>query len=129
VHDRAIVALEVKRGPADQADTEKQEGYVRAISNDPKFSQRSKSYVLLATTSDKDEINGFSVRRYPILCRNLRRLAASWISQEDLLPAALALAVTAAIETNLLRMSLRRDSFTPSTLSHLREFNERSAYE
>ena len=129
VHDRAIVALEVKRGSADRADTEKQEGYIKAISTNTRFSGTSKSYILLVTTSDEDEIHGFAVRRYCTLCRNLRRLAAAWISHEELFLAALALSVTAAIETNLLRMSLRKDSSTPDTLSHLKKFNERNAYE
>lgn len=129
VHDRAIIAVEVKRGPAGEADTTKQLGYVSAIESDPAFTGKSKSYLLLVTASDKDEVHGFAVRRYSKLCRNLRRLAAVWIAHERLFPAAIMLAVTASIETNLLRMSLQKGSFTPATLSHLREFNERSAYE
>lgn len=129
VQDRAIIALELKRGSADEADTEKQNGYIRAIETDPAFLGRSKSYVLLVTTSESDEVDGFEVRQYPILCRNLRRLAVAWISHERLFLAAITLAVTASIETNLLRMSVQKGSFTPSTLSHLREFTERSAYE
>ncbi len=129
VHDQGIIALEVKRGPADEADTEKQLGYVWAIETDREFAGMLKRYILLVTASDKEEVDGFAVRRYSKLCRNLRRLAAIWIAQERLFLAAVMLAVTASIERNLLRMSLQKDSFTPATLCHLRRFNERSAYE
>ena len=128
VQARAIIALEVKRGSVDEADTEKQIGYVRAIETNPAFAGMTKFYILLVTASDKDEVYGFAVRHYDKLCRNLRRLATAWIAHEGLFPAAIMLAVTASIETNLLRMSLQKGSFTPATLSHLKEFSERSAY-
>jgi hypothetical protein len=129
VHDRAIVVVEVKRGTTDEADIEKQVGYVRSIEADPAFARMTKIYILLVTASDNDEECGFAVRQYDKLCRNLRRLATVWIAHGRLFPAAVMLAVTASIETNLLRMSLQKGSFTPATLSHLKEFSERSAYE
>lgn len=140
VHDRAVIALELKRGTSD-ADTEKQLGYVRSIETDAAFAGMRKFYILLVTASDHDEVHGFEVRRYDRLCRNLRRLAKVWIEPhqsehsrpytqaEGLFSAAIMLAIIASIEINLLDMSLQKDSFTPATLSHLKEVTERSAYE
>ena len=129
VHDRAIVVVEVKRGTIDKADIEKQLGYVTATKANPAFANMDKIFIMLVTASDKDEVHEFKVRRYAELCRNLRRLATVWIAHERHFAAAIMLAVTASIETNLLRMSLQKGSFTPATLSHLKEFSERSAYE
>lgn len=129
VHDHAIVVVEVKRGTTDEADIEKQVGYVRSIEANRAFAGMTKIYILLVTASDKDEECGFAVRQYDKLCRNLRRLAKVWIAQERLFPATIMLALTASIETNLLRMSLQKGSFTPATLSHLKKFSESCAYE
>jgi hypothetical protein len=129
LHDRAIIVVEVKRGTADEADIKKQVGYVRSVEDNPSFTGMTKIYILLVTASDKDEECGFAVRKYDKLCRNLRRLATVWIAQHRLFPAAIMLAIAASIETNLLRMSLHKGSFTPATLSHLKEFSERNADE
>jgi hypothetical protein len=132
--DQAIIVLELKRGSADDgADTVKQVGYIDSIENDEKFLGMRKSYVLLVTTSKLDKVHKFEVLRYNVLCLKLRRLAERWMSQHRLLPsqdrlflAAITLAVIASIETNLLRMSLQKSSFTLNTLSHLRAFIERN---
>jgi hypothetical protein len=128
LQDRAVVVIELKRGSVDDAYTEKQTDYVDAIEREPEFRGKSKFYIILVTTADRDEVDGFEVRRYPVLCRNLRRLAELW-KHEKLLLAATTLMVAASIESNLLRMSLKKNSFTPRTVFHLSRYNEWSDYE
>jgi hypothetical protein len=126
-----VVVLEVKRNDADSADTRKQLGYENSIENDPAFRDMRKSYVMLATSSSRDVVDSFDVRRYAVFCRNLRRLAIKWMHSKPprLFVAAVTLIVAATIEGNLLRLSAQKGSFTPSTLNHLKAFAEEDDYE
>ncbi|SRR5579884_465757 len=123
----AVVAVEVKKGDADSADTKKQTGYRTSIERE--YRERPKSFILLAASSSKAIIYGFEVRTYGAFCRNLRRLAISWAVSRPLLKAATTLAIVAAIETNLLHYSVGRTSFTADTLSHLKQFVDTAGYE
>ncbi len=129
LQDLAIIVLEVKLGSDIVADTKKQVGYIKSIELDPTFCKLSRNYIILLTKSEKDVIDGFEVREYAILCRNLRRLATAWISQEKLFAATAMIMIVASIEHNLLHMSLHRDFFSEDTLSHLSRFSDESTYE
>ena len=138
----AVVAVEVKKDDADSAVTDKQLGYKNSISENLAFQDKKKAFVLLVSRSSDDVVHSFDVRCYPEFCRNLRRLATSWMHSalaEDtergtgntskLFAASITLMVAAAIETNLLGFSVHESSFTPATLAHLKEFLERDGYE
>jgi hypothetical protein len=132
--DHAVVVLEVKLGSAFESDTAKQEGYFRSI--EYSFAGEKRYYVLLVTEEEKPtaeydgKLHKFDVRTYPSICRNLRHIVGKkWMGDQTLFVGALVLMVAAAIETNLLRMSLQKNSFTPATLAHLRKFLERTDYE
>lgn len=133
VGDSAVVVIEVKVGPP--SNTEKQDGYVRSLTDDPTFAQRKHFHLLLVTLSDQEVFHGFEVRRYAPLCRNLRRLAVQWlapdrpVSDTGPMEAALLLAVCAAIETNLLGLSAGQLLSRTATISYLQHFVEDAAYE
>lgn len=124
----AIITLEVKLGSADSADTEKQKGYFESVES--QFSHvKHKRYVLLTTNAHQEFYGGFETRTYASFCRNLRRLAVEWMNRKDgrevrqsLFAAALILTLTATIETNLLGLSVGKESFTPATMLYLKEF-------
>ena len=129
IGNRALVVIEVKKGSAEDADSIKQKGYYLAIETASKFSGWIKNYIMLVGSSASSEVDGFQVRTYPQLCRNLRRLAVQWISDGRLFMAAIMLALTAALEINLLRMSLLEHLFSDLTLAHLKKFTEEKDYE
>ncbi len=122
----ADVAIEVKKGDAESADTKKQRGYRKSV--EKQFGSLPKAFILLVTSANDTEVAGFEVRTYDEVCRNLRRLAISWLDQR-LLASAITLMVVAAIESNLLRFSVQENSFTSATLSHLKTFIGGTDYE
>lgn len=123
----------MKKGGADGANTGKQVGYKASANNDWALRDRELCFVLLVTESAQDVVDGFHVCRYARFCRNLRRLSVTWMQPESpkrkLFTAAVALVITAAIEANLLHLSVRPGTFTKPTLDHLRLFTEGSEYE
>jgi hypothetical protein len=125
----AVVTVEVKKGDADTADTEKQLGYKDSIKGDLSFQDMKMAFILLVSGSTRKAVDGFEVRNYRVFCRNIRRLAINWMHCQRLFAAAITLMIGATIETNLLRLSVQRGSFTPATLCHLKEFAERDSYE
>jgi hypothetical protein len=132
IHGRALVVVEVKLGSADAADTAKQIGYVRSIEQSRRYSKYKGKikFVLLATDGSKPEYHGFSIRKYDIFCRNLRRLACSWINEKNkLFHAALLLAFTATTESNVLKISIQKSCFSPSSISYFQQLLERQNYE
>lgn len=133
IGESAIIAIEVKLGPP--ANTEKHKGYKKSLEEHPEFARKTKFYILIVTGADSDNVHGFDVRRYAVLCRNFRRLAQKWIvsgcraSGGGPIEAALLLAVCAAIEKNLLRLSVGKETWTAASIAYLQKFVERAAYE
>jgi hypothetical protein len=127
---RGLVVLEVKKGDA-AAGAGKLAGYRDSIEGDQAFEQMSKIYVLLAANSSLNAIEKFYVRCYPAFCRNLRHLAVDWMHSKPPRPLAAAamLMIAATIETNLLHLSAKRNSFTQSTAIHLKAFIEGEGHE
>jgi hypothetical protein len=131
IRDQAVIAIEVKPGvvSSNERHVMKHKGYFESIENDPRFARFTKTYVLLASKSDEGEVFHFKVRTYDVLCRNIRRLAIQWMKCQKPFMAAMALTVAATIETNWLRMSLQKGSFTLDTITHLKTFTERVEHE
>lgn len=87
------LAVELKLGNADEADTEKNKGYSKDWAQQPK--------VLVAATGDESDYGGFRLRTWGEVCIELR-----WLAGDDslcLIVRALILAFVAAVEQNLLR--------------------------
>lgn len=122
----AVVTIEVKKGDAGSADPNTLRGYRKSVED--QFCSKPKAFILLVSSSNEEGVEGFKVRRYDDICRNLRRLAISWLNHR-LLASAIMLMVVAAIESNLLRFSVQENSYTPATLWHLKTFIERTDYE
>jgi hypothetical protein len=99
---KALFVLEVKKGGADEADTQKQAGYMTWL--DAQLEQY-KYPILIAADAEKDAYEGFRFLRWSELCIGLRRLARRRAYEKQVVVAAMTLALTGAIEQNLLGLS------------------------
>jgi hypothetical protein len=101
--DQAIIAVEVKTGDAEDADTEKREGYGRWLeeqSNPFKFA------VLVAVSGQKDTYEGgFTFLPWAHVCIETRRLARDFCMERRPMTAAMVLAFASAVEQNLVGFS------------------------
>jgi len=128
--DWALVTVEVKKDDADTSDTKKQLGYRKSIEREFRH-VRKMAFVLLAATSSKRVVHGFTFHSYEAFSRNLRRLAIAWMKGQhfSLYKAAMTLTLAATIESNLLHLSVQKSSFTPETLTYFNEFLGKTDYE
>jgi hypothetical protein len=118
-----VIAVEVKICGAEEADTEKQEGYLRALRK--KYPGRSVAPILLATDAEKDRCHGFEVCLWREVCLELRRVIARIRKRRGgLTAAAMVLAFTGAVEQNLL--GFHRDG-APGMTAYLQEFIRQEA--
>ena len=101
---RAVLVVEVKITAAEQAVLGALEGYRRAIEN--QYPSRERYFFLLVISSNNATEGGFTVTKYEEICLEMRKLAISWIRAGCNLKASMLLAMTAALEKNLLRMSV-----------------------
>ncbi len=99
---RALFVLEVKKTDADQADTRKQTGYKRWLEDQP---EPYKYPILIAVDAEEEIYEGFRLLRWSDLCIGLRHLAGRLATEGQLVVAALTLALTGAVEQNLLGFS------------------------
>ena len=111
-----VIAVEVKICAAEVADTEKQEGYRRALR---KYVGRSVRRILLVTKAEEDVYHGFEVRLWRELCLELRRAIGHIRERHGLTTAAMVLAFAGAVEQNLL--GFHRDG-APGLTAYLQEF-------
>jgi hypothetical protein len=112
-----VVAVEVKVCAAEEADTEKQEGYRRALK---KYAGRSVRRVLLVTDAEKDRCHGFEVRLWREVCLELRRAIGRIRERRGgLTAAAMVLAFAGAVEQNLLGFHRKG---APGMTAYLQEF-------
>jgi len=95
-----VIAIEVKICAAEEADTEKQEGYRRALRK--RYPGRSVAPILLVTDAEKDQCHGFEVRHWREVCLELRRAIGRIRESHGLTAAAMVLAFAGAVEQNLL---------------------------
>ena len=103
--DLPLLVVEVKKGGAEQADVEKQEGYRRSLKE--RHPNRGLRPVLLVTSAQEATSEGdFVVRTWGEVCVELRRMAAGELkSSVPRITVALILAFVAAVEQNLLGFS------------------------
>ena len=103
--NQALVCVEVKLGPADTADTEKQTGYRKYLDEQAEIPKESCHGVLLVTeASEKRYAGNFMPVRWSDVCLRLRRMVLV-VKRNEAVVAAMILAFVGAVEQNLLRFS------------------------
>jgi hypothetical protein len=98
--EQATIAIEVKVGTADEADTEKQANYLKWLRR-----ERSRVHepILIATAGEELEYEGFPLRPWNDVCLALRRAAVD-VANGRLALAAMILAFVGAVEQNRLHL-------------------------
>ncbi len=129
--DKATIIVEVKLGSADDADIEKHRGYNRSIEE---LKYPNPYRVLLATSEEEEDYEGFSFCSWATVCLEMRRLALSLKANRRMTVAAMVLAFVAAVEQNLLGFSSRivreiregnRIWFNVEVVDHIERFLKR----
>ena len=100
--ENAIIVVEVKKGDAEGADTDKHRGYSRWIEEQ---NYPHKYAVLLAASAEEEDYKGFPFRSWATVCVEMRRLAIEIYKEGRAMTAAMVLAFVAAVEQNLLGFS------------------------
>jgi hypothetical protein len=99
---QAIIAIEVKKGDAEGADTVKHGGYRRWL--DGRL-EPIRHGVFLAVSAEEEDYDGFPFLRWADVCIAMRLLAMELCKQDRMMAAAMVLAFAAAVEQNLLGFS------------------------
>jgi hypothetical protein len=120
IGERAVLVIEVKITTAEQAVLGALEGYRQAI--EIRYPNRQRHFFLLVVSSNNATEGGFTVINYKKICLKMRKLAIGWLEAGRNLEASMLLALTAALEKNLLRLSVTPNAFTAHTKSHLARF-------
>ena len=103
---RAVIVLELKVTSAENADTEKQQGYKESIERAyPKVAH----YRLLVLQSQKNIYHDFSVITWTDICLRIRKLVSSR-RVKNMMLGALMLCFAGAVEQSLLRLSIHESS-------------------
>jgi hypothetical protein len=104
VGSRAIIVVEAKRGPAEAADTAKNEGYNLWPQQQSAVHRYS---VILATSAEEEIYSDFRFFAWADLCIEMRLLAIDLCKEKPprLTSAAMVLAFVAAVEQNLIGFS------------------------
>jgi len=103
----ALIVIEVKKTGADEADTAKHPGYQLWL-HEQAVPESQRHSILLATTANKTEYDGFQFRSWADVCVRLRRMvvkSSQFRARTPLVTCALILAFVGAVEQNLLKFS------------------------
>jgi hypothetical protein len=100
--DQAIIAIEVKKGDAEGADTAKHGGYSRWLAGLPHPITHG---VFLTVSAEEQDYDGFRFRSWADVCIEMRLLAIDFCKEGRVMAAAMTLAFVAAVEQNLLGFS------------------------
>jgi hypothetical protein len=104
--NQALVCVEVKVGPADGADTEKQKGYRKYLDEQTEVPIENCYGILLVTEASEPLYPGdFKPIRWSDVCLRLRRMIPAVVKRGDVVVAGMILAFVGAVEQNLLRFS------------------------
>ena len=115
--NRGLVAVEVKLGCADEADTKKQELYKLWLD-----AQSKRNYCILLAESgiEKEYHGGFKLLTWADVCVSLRQLVPSFVKDNRYVVASMILAFVGAVEQNLLGFPTRASK----TVMHLEKYLE-----
>ena len=97
--DQALLAVEVKKGSAEEADTDKGAGYHQWLCQQPVPDRWG---ILLAVSAEEASYEDFRFVPWAKVCIELRRMAGELCEQKRAMVAAMVLAFVAAVEQNLL---------------------------
>ncbi len=99
---QALIVVEVKMTDAEAADTDKQQGYMEWIKEQPEPKEHQHP-ILLVVEAAKEDYKGFAPKRWPSLCVVLRQIAQAFCKEpQRLVLAAMILAFVGAVEQHLL---------------------------
>jgi hypothetical protein len=101
---KAVVVIEVKLTRAEDADTEKQKGYSEWLDNQPQPSEHKFKFLIALDGDAEEDYYGFKLLLWRDVCKRLRRLLPSLISENRLPLAALIAAFVGAVEQNLMEL-------------------------
>jgi hypothetical protein len=101
--DRAVIVIEVKTTSADDADTEKHQGYCLWLDRQ---GEPLKHSVILATESESDTYHNFAFLGWEVFCLRARHLALRYYHEKRIVVATMMLAFVGAEEQNILGFSL-----------------------
>jgi hypothetical protein len=123
LEDLAFVAIEVKKGAADDSDFKKNGGYRKSIL---KLNYKNPAFIMLVSSAKSNDYGGFKPRIYADFCCKLRQLSRKWIisGQNQLFKSAMLLMITSAIEINFLGLSTSKYGPKTRTISYLEKFVE-----
>jgi hypothetical protein len=107
---QAIIVVEVKKGGADAADTDKQRGYMEWLKRQPE-PREHKHAILLVTAADCEDYHCFRPFLWSSLCIKLRQMVPELCKDRRSVVAAMILAFVGAVEQNLLRFSAQPVQF------------------
>jgi hypothetical protein len=134
--DEVLLAIEVKLGEAENADTGKNAGYRRALEAAER-GRRFKHYVILVLDAKDEMYFGFKPRLWSDVCIGFRVAAARLCRRGELLRAAMILAYVGAVEQNMLKLQRVRQGAgnevsatlaLPRITYHLNQFLEADAH-
>ena len=124
IGQEAVIALEVKLGDAQSADTPKQEGYFADLKK-----QGLPFYpVLLVTKAAQEKVHQFTVLQYADFCLELRQFVVENVENKDdkrgYVFLSFVLALAATFEMNLLGLNVTTRQPSLATIAHLSKFVE-----
>ncbi len=121
---RQALVVEIKRGRSEDADTEKQEGYFKAM--EEKKGLKCKYFLLTTDENLLGEKDRFELLYYGELCLSLRKSIEAFIKKDRHTHTflALGLALVGAIESCLLNFSIADGFASDTTIDHLLRFLE-----
>jgi hypothetical protein len=111
--DVASLIVEIKKGSAEAADTQKQQQYLRWHKQQPVSVEVSRSAYLIVTDAQETQYCGFEVLLWADVCIRLRRMIPAIGSARGTVKASLVLAFISAVERNLLHLGLNPGAGDP----------------
>jgi len=105
--DQANLIVEVKKGSAETADTDKQKYYAIWHNAAAGTKKIDPSAFLVVTDANETQYQGFHVLRWEDICLRLRRMLPAIDQTRGIVKAAMVLAFVSAVEQNLLHLILR----------------------
>jgi hypothetical protein len=104
---KALIVIELKKGSAEGAQTDKQTGYEQWLLRQP---EARRDRILVVTSAEQESYHGFKPREWRQVCLQLRRIAARVSREPNLMDAVMILAFVGAVEQNLLGFSTWRST-------------------
>jgi hypothetical protein len=106
--DEASLIVEIKKGSAEAADTQKQQHYLRWHKKESACQEFDRGAFLIVTDAQEMQYCGFEVLRWADVCIRLRRMLPAIDRARGIVKASMVLAFISAVERNLLHLELHQ---------------------